>query len=119
VNTQQDIDGAFPDTVTRALTKVSEAPRRERPTMDDDNKTFRTRLVAAWALSNAALAMSIENIGGWLNVQDKNITSDDIQKWYSQMSLKRNNYFAALLYGTFALAFIRFLGVSFFCFSCL
>ena len=86
--------------------------------MDDDNKTFRTRLVAAWALSNAALAISIENIGGWLNVQDKNITSNDIQKWYSQMSLKRNNYFAALLYGTFALAFIRFLGVSsvFFCF---
>ena len=80
--------------------------------MDDDNKTFRTRLVAAWALSNAALAVSIENIGGWLNVQDKSITSNEIQQWYSQMSLKRNNYFAALLYGTFALAFIRFLGVS-------
>jgi chitin synthase len=113
VNTQQDIDGAFQDTVTRALTKAEEASRPEKPTMDDDNKTFRTRLVAAWALSNAALVISIENIDGWLNVQDKGITSAYIQQWSSQMSLKRNNYFAALLYGTFALAFIRFLGVSF------
>lgn len=110
VNTQQDIDGAFQDTVTRALTKLEENTRPEKPTMDDDNKTFRTRLVAAWALSNAALAISIENIDGWLNVQDKGITSQFIQKWFSQMSLKRNNYFAALLYGTFILAFIRFLG---------
>jgi chitin synthase len=118
VNTQQDIDGAFQDTVTRALTKVQEDSRPEKPTMDDDNKTFRTRLVAAWALSNAALVLSIENIDGWLNVQDKNISSDDIQKWYSQMSVKRNNYFAVLLYGTFALAFVRFLGVSSVLFFC-
>lgn len=113
VNTQQDIDGAFQDTVTRALTKQQEDNRPDKPTMDDDNKTFRTRLVAAWVLTNAALVISIENIDGWLNVQDKAITSSYIQQWFAQMALKRNNYFAALLYGTFVLAFIRFLGVSF------
>ena len=80
--------------------------------MDDENKTFRTRLVASWGLSNAALAMSIGNIGGWLNVQDKNITGQEIQDWFAAMALKRNNYFAVLLYATFALAFIRFIGVS-------
>lgn len=111
VNTQQDIDGAFQDTVTRALTKEQEDTRREKPTTDDENKTFRTCLVTAWALSNAALAISIENIGGWLNVQDTSITSQFIQEWFTAMSLKRNVYFAALLYGTFALAFIRFIGV--------
>lgn len=111
MNTQQDIDGAFQDTVTRALTKAREDMRPDKPTMDDENKTFRTYLVAAWALSNAALAISIDNIGGWLNVQDTSITSQFIQEWFGAMALKRNNYFAALLYGTFILAFIRFIGV--------
>jgi hypothetical protein len=55
-NTQEDVDAAFQETVTRALTKVEENTSREKPTMDDDNKTFRTRLVAAWMLSNARLA---------------------------------------------------------------
>jgi len=118
VNSQQDIDGAFQETVTRALTKLQEDTRPEKPTMDDDNKTFRTRLVAAWVLSNAALAVSIDNIGGWLNIQDKGITSTFIQAWFEQMAMKRNNYFAALLYGTFALAFIRFIGVGFVHFLC-
>ena len=32
----------------------------DNPTSDDENKTFRTRLVAFWILTNAALIISIE-----------------------------------------------------------
>ena len=52
---QEDIDAAFKETVTRAVTKVEVKEEVEKPTMDDQNKTFRTRLVAAWMLSNAGL----------------------------------------------------------------
>jgi chitin synthase len=113
-NTQEDVDAAFQETVTRALTKVEENTSREKPTMDDDNKTFRTRLVAAWMLSNAALAIGIENIHGWLDITSPNITGKFIHKWLDDMALKRNAYFSILLYFTFGLAFVRFLGVRFF-----
>lgn len=97
--------------MTRALTKDEADTSRERPTMDDDNKTFRTRLVAAWMLSNAGLAISIENIHGWLNITSPNITGKFIRRWLDEMALKRNMYFTVLLYCTFALAFVRFIGV--------
>ncbi|RDB30009.1 Chitin synthase 1 [Hypsizygus marmoreus] len=109
-NTQEDVDAAFAETVTRALTKDELDTSRERPTMDDDNKTFRTRLVASWMFSNAALAISVENIHGWLNIEAPNITGKFIKKWQEEMAVKRNMYFTVLLYCTFVLAFIRFLG---------
>ena len=33
--------------------------------MDDSNKTFRTRLVAFWLLTNGALTVAIENVNGY------------------------------------------------------
>ncbi|KAF8067008.1 putative chitin synthase [Lyophyllum atratum] len=110
MNTQEDINAAFQETVTRALTKEEADNSREKPTMDDDNKTFRTRLVASWMLSNAGLAIAIENIHGWLNIESKNITGKYIQKWLLDMSTKRNMYFTVLLYCTFGLAMVRFIG---------
>jgi len=109
-NTQEDLDAAFQETVTRALTKDETDMRHERPSMDDENKTFRTRLVVAWMFSNAALALSISNINGWLNIQDKAITGKEIQEWLVQDSNKRNMYFMVLLYGTFMLSMVRFVG---------
>ena len=102
---QEDVDAAFKETVTRALTKVTSKEAAEKPTLDDQNKTFRTRLVAFWMLTNAALAVTIENINGLVD------TSDVAQEEKAQSS-KQNIYFAVILYSTFALAFVRFVGVS-------
>ncbi|GLB41331.1 putative chitin synthase [Lyophyllum shimeji] len=110
MGTQEDINAAFQETVTRALTKEEADTSREKPTMDDENKTFRTRLVASWMLSNAALAVAVENIHGWLNIGSKNITGKFIQRWLEEMATKRNMYFTVLLYCTFGLAMVRFVG---------
>ena len=45
---QEDLDAVFKETVTRALTKLDTTEAPEKPTLDDQNKTFRTRLVAFW-----------------------------------------------------------------------
>jgi chitin synthase len=104
---QEDVDAAFKETVTRAVTKVATSDVVEKPTMDDQNKTFRTRLVAFWMASNAALAIAIENINGL-------VTTADAQKAAAELSSKQNLYFSIILYSTFALALVRFIGVSFF-----
>jgi len=96
---QADVDAAFKETVTRAITKIETKEVPEKPTMDDENKTFRTRLVAMWMLSNATLAIAIENINGL------HTTSDE-----QKLAKKQNTYFEIILYSTFALAAIRFIG---------
>ena len=102
---QEDVDAAFKDTVTRALTKIEVKEVREKPTLDDENKTFRTRLVALWMLSNASLAIAIENING---VENPATAAED----QLRLRRKQNTYFAIILYATFALAAVRFTGVS-------
>ena len=102
---QEDVDAAFKDTVTRALKKETKVETIEKPTMDDQNKTFRTRLVAIWMLSNAGLAVAIENVNGLPN---KDPNADEIS-----LHKKQSTYFAIILYSTFVLALIRFLGVRF------
>lgn len=76
---QEDVDAAFKETVSRALTKVNEVEVREKPTMDDENKTFRTRLVAFWMITNGALVIFVQNINGWLDIEDPNITKEQIE----------------------------------------
>jgi chitin synthase len=102
---QEDVDAAFKDTVTRALTKTENKEVREKPTLDDENKTFRTRLVALWMLSNATLAIAIENING---VETPATAAED----QLRLRRKQNTYFSIILYATFALAAVRFIGVS-------
>lgn len=102
---QEDVDAAFKETVTRALTKISVKEVVEKPTPDDENKTFRTRLVAVWMLSNASLAVAIENLNGLPNVKDP--IQDQVH-----LRDKQNLYFSVILYSTFALAAFRFTGVS-------
>jgi hypothetical protein len=102
---QEDVDAAFKETVTRAVTKVEVVEEIEKPTMDDQNKTFRTRLVAFWMLSNAGLAVTIENING---------LDADTTQGQAELRNKQNLYFEVILYSTFGLAAVRFIGVSFF-----
>ncbi|KAF8195934.1 chitin synthase [Mycena galopus ATCC 62051] len=106
---QEDVDAAFKDTVTRAITKVDVKEVPEKPTMDDENKTFRTRLVAAWMLSNATLAIAIENLNGLASTNEE-VNQEDLEK-------KQNTYFAIILYSTFGLALVRFAGCLFYFFK--
>ncbi|KAF9247266.1 glycosyltransferase family 2 protein [Melanogaster broomeanus] len=107
---QEDVDAAFKETVTRAVTKVEVKEVVEKPTMDDQNKTFRTRLVACWMLSNAGLAVAIENINGLT-------TAADAVEDENELRSKQNIYFAVILYSTFGLAAVRFIGCLFYWFK--
>ena len=101
---KEDLDAHFKETVTRALTKIEVKEVPEKPTMDDQNRTFRTRLVAFWMLSNAGLAVAIENLNGVAS-NNEEVNEDELRK-------KQNIYFSVILYSTFGLAAVRFAGVS-------
>jgi hypothetical protein len=100
---QEDLDAVFKETVNRAVTKLEVKDAPEKPSMDDQNKTFRTRLVVFWMLSNAGLAIAIENINGLPSSNE----SQDEQK----LRTKQNAYFAFILLATFGLSAVRFIGV--------
>jgi chitin synthase len=102
---QADVDANFRETVTRAMTRIETKDVREKPTMDDQNKTFRTRLVAMWMVTNAGLAIAIENISG--------VTSSSSASAQQQLQTRQNTYFAIILYSTFGLSAVRFAGVCF------
>lgn len=101
---KDDLEAHFKETVTRALTKLEVKEVPEKPTMDDQNKTFRTRLVAFWMLTNAGLAVAIENING--------LPSSNEEEDEAKLHARQNVYFKILLWSTFGLAAIRFTGVS-------
>jgi chitin synthase len=107
---QEDLDAVFKETVTRAVTKVLVKEVPEKPSMDDQNKTFRTRLVSFWMLSNAGLAVAIENINGLQSTD--NVTQEE-----ESLRKKQNIYFAFILYATFALSAVRFMGCLFYFFK--
>ncbi|QRV76364.1 chitin synthase [Ceratobasidium sp. AG-Ba] len=94
---QEDIDAAFEETVKRAVTKIDVKEVVEKPTMDDQNKTFRTRLVAVWMLSNAGLSILIENVNG-------------LKTTAAEQKAKQNTYFTFILWSTFGLSMVRFIG---------
>ena len=56
---QADIDSQFEITVKRALQEYHEPVVKEKKTLEDSYKSFRTRLVTAWIFSNALLAVVI------------------------------------------------------------
>jgi hypothetical protein len=107
---QEDLDAVFKETVSRAVTKLDVKDVPEKPSMDDSNKTFRTRLVVFWMLSNAGLAIAIENINGLQSTSNATTEEDELRQ-------KQNIYFAVILYSTFALSSVRFMGVRNFCFT--
>jgi len=107
---QEDLDAVFKETVNRAVTKVDVKEVPEKPSMDDQNRTFRTRLVVFWMLSNAGLAVAIENINGLTSSDNENAQEANLRK-------KQNIYFAFILYATFALSLVRFIGCLFYFFK--
>ncbi|KAF8154862.1 chitin synthase-domain-containing protein [Crassisporium funariophilum] len=79
--------------------------------VEDENRTFRTRLVAFWLFSNAVLAFAVNNLGGaWLDLNDPLVTLEKIQSFQRRTMEARGGYISFLLFMTFALAFVRFIG---------
>lgn len=86
---QEDIDYSFKATVLRAVEPFQEEEEIEKPSMDDRNKTFRTRFICVWLFMNGALALAVTRLG----------------------DSARSRYFQAILWITFGLALVRLLGL--------
>lgn len=107
---QQDVDDLFKETVQRALTPLKVVEVKEKPTQDDENKTFRTRFVAFWMLSNAALVVAIINLQGPPHMNNLEEDQEDLV-------LKQNKYFEVILWSTFGISAVRFVGCLFYFFK--
>lgn len=107
---QEDLDSAFQETVQRAMKKLEVKEEVEQPTMDDSNRAFRTRLVVVWMLTNAMLAVLVANING---PRPKGTSLEDIEL---QLRERQSFYFKVILWSTFGLSFVRFLGCLFYWF---
>ncbi|KAL7422785.1 Chitin synthase, class 7 [Cryptotrichosporon argae] len=128
----QELDASFQETVTRAVAPMKADTAKETPSQDDQNKTFRTRLVGFWILTNAALAISIQSLNG-LDVTTKLVEAcipssynanngsiivamngtcieDALVFENSQLQDKQQYYFRGLLWATFGLSAVRFVG---------
>jgi chitin synthase len=103
-------------------------------TEQDQNRTFRTRLVSFWLISNAALAISIQTLSGMDTTKDlvKGCLPDEynpqngsivvpingtciqeaIEFDQNRLQDRQQEYFKYLLWATFGLSAVRFLGVS-------
>ena len=99
---QADIDSQFEKTVKRALTPFTAPVEDEKKTLEDSYKSFRTRVVALWIFSNAALGVAI--------------TSNNVDEFgfSSGATARTANFFHALLLITAFLSFIRFCGCLWF-----
>src|SRR5258708_5448217 len=86
---QEDLNAVFRETVNRAMSKLEVKEVREKHSMDDQNRTFRTRLVVFWMFTNAVLAVAIENIDGL----SSNASEDE-----QDLRKKQGIYFAIILY---------------------
>ncbi|KAI0170536.1 chitin synthase [Pestalotiopsis sp. NC0098] len=99
---QEDIDTQFKRTVYRALAPMEPEVEDETIDKEDSYKSFRTRLVVSWIVSNLILSIIV--------------TSDEFEfLGVQKASIKRTpTYFRVLLFSTAALATIRFLGFLWF-----
>ncbi|KAH9811369.1 family 2 glycosyltransferase [Melampsora americana] len=92
---QEDLDAQFQQTVLRAVQPFKDNSEPEKPNSDDQNKTFRTRFITIWLLTNSVLAIAISRL----------------------TSATRTYYFQGLLWSTFGLAAIRFCGFLYYMFG--
>ena len=102
---QEDVDTAFKETAMHAVTKIEVKEVIKKPTMDNQNKTFHTQLIAFWMLTNAGSAVALENINGLTSAVDA--VQDALE-----LQTRQNMYFTIILYSTFGLAAVQFTGVD-------
>ncbi|PLW31854.1 hypothetical protein PCANC_17200 [Puccinia coronata f. sp. avenae] len=92
---QHDLDAHFQQTVLRAVQPFTVTEEDERPTEDDQNKTFRTRFIAVWLLMNTILTIAMLRLS----------------------SANRTKYFQAILWSTFGFALVKFCGFIYYMFG--
>jgi len=80
----------------------------EKPTVDDQGKAFRTRLMVLWILTNGGLAGFVQNMDGLAD--DYPITEQSLRK-------KQNTYFAFTIYFALVLSVVRFAGCLWYLFK--
>lgn len=102
--------------------------------MQDQNRTFRTRLVCSWLISNAALAISIQTLNGLpatRHLVEQCLPADfnpmngtvivpvngtcienALNSESHELGNRQQYYFMYLLWGTFGLSAVRFIGVN-------
>lgn len=150
----EELDESFQQTVKRAVAPYHPPESSEGLSMDvsflpllkahhsgadvpqDQNKTFRTRLVGVWLLSNAALAISIQTLNGLDRTKqlveacipgnydpyggpdavvvpmNGTCIEDALSNNSLELKDKQQVYFMYLLWATAGLSGVRFLGVS-------
>ncbi|PKI85609.1 Chs2p [Malassezia vespertilionis] len=89
---QDTLDERFQGVVTRALAPYSRDHTKDRPTEEDSNKTFRTRLVALWLLSNAILVAVVMNLYEYTprkKLDEEMQEGQDNQQIYFKMAFAR------------------------------
>ena len=101
--TQEALDLRFRDVVARAVSPFPRISEESTPTMDDSNKTFRTRLVAFWLLTNAILVAVIMNLYSYRPREKLDTEAREGRQ-------NQEIYFKVMLWSTFGLAFFRFMG---------
>jgi hypothetical protein len=103
--------------VTWLRPSPSHNPPRERQELnritavEDKYKAFRTHVLTFWLLSNVMLALGVDNYGGLLDLSDPSLTWQGIQLFHAKQTKGRREYIASVLYITYVLVFIRFIGV--------
>ncbi len=68
-------------------------------------------------LTNAALVVAIQNINGWLNLDDPNLTVAAVNQFELVQRSRTDLYFEVILYATFGLTLVKFIGVRVWSFS--
>lgn len=91
---QADLDERFRGVVSRAIKPYEKEHTVDRPTPDDSNKTFRTRLVAFWLLTNAILVAVVMNLYSYS-------PHEKLDKEASQGQQNQQYYFKVILWSTF------------------
>jgi len=100
---QENLDVVYEKTKGRALTEVEAKEVPQKPSIDDQSKGFRTRLVVLWILTNGVLVGVVQNMDGLAG--DCPTTEQSLRK-------KQSIYFAFIMYIGLALSGVRFAGVS-------
>ncbi|CAH7688751.1 class III chitin synthase [Phakopsora pachyrhizi] len=92
---QKDLDAQFQQTVMRAIQPFRGGSEDEKPTEDDQNKTFRTRFVCFWLGMNSVLVIILLS------------SSQDV----------RTKFFEFLLWSNFFLGCVKFSGFLYYMFG--
>ena len=131
---QSEVDESFYVVVRRAVSRVDRTTSRHDRNVDvshssspatdvqDQNRTFRTRLVLIWILTNVTLAAAIQFQAQRLPdlveacLDSATINKDCIDKALNvdtgSLVGRQHVYFRYLIWTTFGLSAIRFVGVS-------